>query len=482
MTWSVKRRLGICALWVFAVGEVHFAQAQVGQRIENWSVPEHTAKSVDLSRPVTFVAVTPCRVVDTRGPVGDYGGPILPPNTERSFDVNSGPCTGIPDGVAAYSLNFTVTQTQGPGDIRVWPEGGTPPLVSTLNYLANQTLANAAIVPAGIGDGITVIAAVSGTHLIIDVNGYFTDKPNLSSNLSFIVQEQGDGALVVRNTETAAAGSSGVIGIAASSGAGSYGVIGQNSTGPTNENGGVRGRGGSIFTMPPYGQAGVRGENYDSFGILGISENDFGVAGSNVTNGLEQTYGALACSDTSAICGMGTLDVSGTKSFVEPHPTDASKAVKFVSLEGNEAGTYFRGRAKFARGLARIPVPEEFRIVTDADGLSIQVTPIGEMASVAVVQIDLNEIVVKASRNVEFFYTVNGVRKGYGDFSPIVETSFFAPRSADYRMPEALSSEAKRKLIANGTYHADGTVNLDTAKRLGWSEKWKGSAAAPKKD
>lgn len=474
-----KRNRILLAGWIIAAAKA--AEGQVGSRVEDWTVPEHAAKSVDLSRPVAFVAVTPCRVVDTRGAVSDYGGPILSPNTDRSFDVNSGPCTGIPDGVAAYSLNFTVTQTQGPGDIRVWPEGGTPPLVSTLNYLANQTLANAAIVPAGTGDGITVIAAVSGTHLIIDINGYFTDKPNVSSNLSFIVQAQGDGGLVVRNMETASAGSSGIIGITASTGVGSYGVIGQNSSGPTNENAGVRGRGGSIFTMPPYGQAGVRGENRDSFGILGISENNFGVAGSNVTNGLEQAYGALACSDTSAVCGMGTLNVTGTKSFVEPHPTDPSRTIEYVSLEGPEAGTYFRGRGRFIRGIARIAIPESFRMVTGEEGLSIQVTPIGEMATYAVVRIDLNEIVVKASRNVEFFYTVNGLRRGYEEFVPIVEKSFFMPRSSESMMPTSLSAEAKRKLIANGTYNADGTVNMETAKRLGWTDKWKGGAA-PKKE
>jgi hypothetical protein len=104
------------------------------------------------------------------------------------------------------------------------------------------------------------------------------------------------------------------------------------------------------------------------------------------------------------------------------------------------------------------------------------------MATYAVVRIDLHEILVKASRNVEFFYTVNGVRKGYEDFSPIAEEAFFLPRSASYRMPVSLSPEAKRTLIANGTYNADGTVNMDTAERLGWTDKWKSSGAAPNKD
>ena len=45
--------------------------------------------------------------------------------------------------------------------------------VSTLNFTANQTLANAAIVPLGAGGGITVAAALSNTELLIDTNGYY---------------------------------------------------------------------------------------------------------------------------------------------------------------------------------------------------------------------------------------------------------------------------------------------------------------------
>jgi hypothetical protein len=43
--------------------------------------------------------------------------------------------------------------------------------VSTLNYLAGETVANAALAPLGPG-GLTVLAGVSGADLILDVNGY----------------------------------------------------------------------------------------------------------------------------------------------------------------------------------------------------------------------------------------------------------------------------------------------------------------------
>jgi len=170
----------------------------------------------------------------------------------------------------------------------------------------------------------------------------------------------------------------------------------------------------------------------------------------------------------------GGLGGTGTKSFIEPHPTDPALAIKYVSLEGPEAGTYFRGRSRFTRGIARIAVPETFRMVTAEEGLSIQVTPIGEMASVAVVRIGLDEIVVKSSRNVEFFYTVNGVRRAYQDWNPITSSEMaFRPATPDTSLPENLSEDERARLIANGTYTKDGKVNRETARKLGWDKDWK---------
>jgi len=87
-----------------------------------------------VTNPLPFIGVTPCRIVDTRGPVGTFGGPSLPAGTPRNFPLPTGPCAGIPASVSAYSLNITVTNTQGPGFILLYPTGGSQPLVSTLNY------------------------------------------------------------------------------------------------------------------------------------------------------------------------------------------------------------------------------------------------------------------------------------------------------------------------------------------------------------
>jgi len=137
--------------------------------------------------PLTLIGINPCRIVDTRDgtkPAG-YGPPSLSQGVSRNFTL-TGQC-GIAGTAQAVSLNITVTNTLGPGFISIYPQGGVAPVVSTLNYVAGQTVANAAVVPLGTGGGITVIAGVSGTDLIIDTNGYYEGsgpQPSLSRRAS----------------------------------------------------------------------------------------------------------------------------------------------------------------------------------------------------------------------------------------------------------------------------------------------------------
>ncbi len=118
-----------------------------------------------------FYPVTPCRVADTRNPAGTFGGPLLGAASSRSFPIPGSSCALSP-AAQAYSLNMTVVPSGSLLYLSTWPAGQSQPVVSTLNDLQGQILANATIVPAGTGGGISVF--VSGaTHLIIDVNGYF---------------------------------------------------------------------------------------------------------------------------------------------------------------------------------------------------------------------------------------------------------------------------------------------------------------------
>lgn len=458
--------------------------------VSNWTVPPYTQSytgglttMTDFAPPRAFIAVQPCRVVDTRSgafPAG-FGPPSLSPSVERVFYIPGGPCPGIPSGVAAYSFNVTAVTPSGPGHLVIWPSGGSEPSVSSINFTAGQTIANAVIVPGGVGvpqGSVSVKAGVSGTHLLIDINGYFAATPS-ATNGTFYLQNDGfnSTASFLNFSTTCSFGCAvNARSFSASSGEAILGWIspgGNNSAGVYGLQGGTETGG--------YAGAGVRGQG-TGYGVLGISLVE-GVAGSLVNgSGGEVAYGSLglaAGTDPSGggggpwgVFAGGNIGATGLKHFLDPHPTDPSLVIAYVSLEGPEAGTYFRGRGRFQNGAARIAVPEHFRLVTDPEGLTVQITPIGGMASVGVVRADLNEIVVLGSRNLEFYYFVHGVRATYKDVTPMRRAGDFMPRSPEAKMPEWLSPAQRRRLVQNGTYREDGSVNTETARRLGWDRIW----------
>lgn len=140
-----------------------------------------------------FVAVTPCRVVDTRLPNGQLGGPIMPAGSTRSFPLPSGGCA-LPANATAYSLNVTVVPLNGSplSYLSIWPTGGAQPGVSTLNDAEGDIIANAAIVPAGTSGAISVYVTDS-SNVIIDVNGYFASNSSPATDNTTV----GFGALAI---------------------------------------------------------------------------------------------------------------------------------------------------------------------------------------------------------------------------------------------------------------------------------------------
>jgi hypothetical protein len=223
------------------------------------------------------------------------------------------------------------------------------------------------------------------------------------------------------------------------------------------------------------GVAGVHGQHDDNAGLFA------GVEGEDVSSGLigylgGQTYGVFS---------HGDIKSDGGKSFVEPHSSDPTKEINYVCLEGPESGTYFRGRGKIVNGFATIDVPDHFRMVTAENGLTVVATPIGGLAVLAAVHQGLDKIVIQGSSDVEFNYMVNGVRKAFENHEPIVPNTDFIPRSpSDAAYWKGLPPESLRRMKANGTLNPDGSINLETAHRLGWDRKpeWNGPPAAAREN
>ena len=118
-----------------------------------------------------FFTVAPCRLLDTRDPVGEFGGPVLTGGATRSYRLPLANC-GLAGSSAAYSVNATVVPAASLGYLTLWPAGSAQPLVSTLNAPDGSITSNAALVPAGTEGGVS--SFVTGqTHLILDTNGFF---------------------------------------------------------------------------------------------------------------------------------------------------------------------------------------------------------------------------------------------------------------------------------------------------------------------
>ena len=194
----VIRFLGVLPILFIIGASAPNAELPEAQQIANWPAAPYwtptavrapggvpTDSVITASTPLPFIALTPCRVADTRGNgyTGQYGPPSLFANATRSFTI-TGQC-GIPATAAAVSFNFGALNVGAGGDLRVFPAGGAAPLVSTMNYNASTpNIANAAVVPLGTGGAITVQADATSIDLIIDVNGYYDGSGSLQLSLS----------------------------------------------------------------------------------------------------------------------------------------------------------------------------------------------------------------------------------------------------------------------------------------------------------
>ena len=66
---------------------------------------------------------------------------------------------------------------------------------------------------------------------------------------------------------------------------------------------------------------------------------------------------------------------------------------------------------------------------------------------------------------------INGVRKGHAGYNPIKANTVFVP-APYHSLWNSLNAEQQVRVVASGIYHADGTINRETAARLGWDAGW----------
>jgi hypothetical protein len=472
--------------------------------LNNWTVPPYAQSShsggittmTEVTPPRAFIGLQPCRIADTRGNGAPIQGGIFPNSGLRTWDL-TGIC-GIPSGTEAISVNITVVAAPGiPAGsfLLAWPTGQAPPPTAIMTYGPNQIISNAAIIPLGTGDQINVNVSGS-THVIMDINGYFADEvqgTDFGSYFQVITNTSGY-AIFGQNNATACSGACGIYGAIASTTAGSSAVYGQ-ATGSTGYHFGVLGTisstatgGAGVFgTVGSFPSGTINPNTYEHAGVRAVGGNGNGV--NAFASGFNSAVSAHGVDDAGAeltatylswneflTIGMfttgnalvgGNLQVNGTKNFVQPHPTDASKQIKYISVEAPAAEIYYRGTAQIQRGVTRIEVPESFRVVANPDTYATIVTPVGAMATVAVMQEGEDGIVIQASRDVKVHYVVHAIRAGFENEQAIEPNTLFQP-GLGMNYFKNLNEHSRFLLMKNGTLKEDGTVNLEKARELGW--------------
>src|SRR3984885_1642839 len=195
------------------------------------SLPQEFRPQLQLSvnalstNALTFVAITPCRLVDTRGlaagfnGITPFSGPSIPAGGTLTIPVQSpseavantepAPCGVIPYFAQAYSLNLTVVPGAGGsvGYVSLWPAGSPQPVVATVTDPQGLIVSHAPVVAAGAPVGLGGVSVYNSgpafADVIIDMNGYFTAPSDGGLNTAI-----GAGALAsnIAGTDNTASG------------------------------------------------------------------------------------------------------------------------------------------------------------------------------------------------------------------------------------------------------------------------------------
>jgi hypothetical protein len=156
-------------------------------------------------------------------------------------------------------------------------------------------------------------------------------------------------------------------------------------------------------------------------GLFSPAANAFGIS----TSGVERLR-----VDSAGNIGIGTssptykLQVNGnfgatTKSFRIDHPSKKDHSLEYGSLESPYHGVRLTGRGTVIKGVGMVSLPSYLKdLIHDDDTSNIQITNIKHSKTIYIDKIDLqnDQFIVKVDRaktlgNLEFFWTLSGVRK-----------------------------------------------------------------------
>jgi large repetitive protein len=125
----------------------------------------------DRDGPMSYYALQPCRVLDTR-----QSGPALEADVERVVPV-AGIC-GIPTDAMSVVLNVTTIDPTGAGYLQMYAAGTATPGTSVVSFSAGRLRSGLAMVRLGADGALAMKCRMPGSpggaaHAAVDVSGYF---------------------------------------------------------------------------------------------------------------------------------------------------------------------------------------------------------------------------------------------------------------------------------------------------------------------
>ena len=125
-----------------------------------------------------FVAITPCRLFDTRAAdvVGPRATPLQPGETyQQAVTGTNGHCT-LPADAIAVALNVTVVNGTAPSYLTLWPSDAERPLASSLNWTAGAPpIPNKVDIDLGADGSMKLFNNAGTVDVLADVVGYYAD-------------------------------------------------------------------------------------------------------------------------------------------------------------------------------------------------------------------------------------------------------------------------------------------------------------------
>jgi hypothetical protein len=119
-----------------------------------------------------FAPLGPVRVMDTRNGTGVAKAPVGP---GKAISLQVSGVDGVAaSGVTAVVLNVTATDPTASSFVTVYPDGGTRPVASNLNFTRGETIPNLVVVPVGADGKVDFYNSAGSVNLVADLAGYYT--------------------------------------------------------------------------------------------------------------------------------------------------------------------------------------------------------------------------------------------------------------------------------------------------------------------